>query len=111
MYQKYNAGPLTVKAVEQLGVSRRTVYRWLAKGLTLDQLRIRMAQVQAEAAGAELLTVRQAATSLGVGRSTIYRWVYEGELKAIQVFGSFRVVRTWPVRNLNQPQSNQQKER
>ena len=74
-----NPGNIATK----LGVSKRTLYRWVAGGVNCGELR--------ELAGNTYLRPSAVAWALGVHRSTIYRWFHEGLLGGVKFAKTIRI--------------------
>jgi|GEM_PF-7033208 len=86
---RYRTGALVRRAETVLGMSRRTVYRWLKAGVVTEEgLREFLRECREV-----LLTPRQAAEALGVSRKWLYALVDRGRLVAVRLepFGTIWV--------------------
>ena len=66
-----------------IGVSTRTLSRWLKNGMTADEL--------THHARGEYVSPSGLARQLGVSRGTVYRWLWDGVLEGIKIHKTIRI--------------------
>lgn len=67
-----------------MGVSKRTVYRWIKGGMSMDELRGRVKELY----GKKLYKASEVAAALNISRSSIYRLYHEGKINGVRLFGN-----------------------
>ena len=78
-------GGIIHKASNTLHLSKRTLYRHLKNGVTLDTIRQEITKVS----GDKLLTFEEVALILNCSRSSVYRWATEeGKIPYYAIFGT-----------------------